>query len=476
MLGSIKKAVKHAYIRRLLNQEAASHGGEDSEADHLPPKLWGCSADENGLLSIGGVCSQALIKQYGTPLHVVNESVLLDTYKTFLDSFRAVHPNVQLATSYKTNPVPHVIKTLHDAGSYAEVISHFELWLALKLGVSPDKIILNGPGKSDAMLELAIDSRVEMINIDGPEEIDKIAQLARAAGIQQNVGLRVVTSVGWSSQFGLSIASGAALAAFEKMLRYPELSPTGLHLHLGTGIQNIQTYVQAVREIIEFSETLEAVHGVKISDFDLGGGFGVPTVRGMDEWDLRMVSLGYSARQPNPVGVPTPADYAGALAPLLQKLKTRSDDNSQSPRVVFEPGRAITSSSQTLLLSIIAKKPGIENKEFLIADGGKNITMPLGWETHRIFAANKLKVKANSKYDVFGPLCHPGDIVVKNQVFPALEAGDNLAIMDAGAYFIPNQMNFSNPRPPIVSISDGMATLVRQKEEFEDIVRLDQSG
>lgn len=196
----------------------------------------------------------------------------------------------------------------------------------------------------------------------------------------------------------------------------------------------------------------------------------------MDEWDLRMVSLGYPARQPNPVGVPTPADYARALAPLLQKLVTRSNDISKSPRVVFEPGRAITSSSQTLLLSILAKKPGIEDKEFLIADGGKNITMPLGWETHRIFAANKLKAKATDKYDVFGPLCHPGDIVVKNQVFPALEAGDNLAIMDAGAYFIPNQMNFSNPRPPIVSITNGMATLVRQKEEFEDIVRLDRSG
>ena len=133
MLGLIKKAVKHAYIRRLLNQEASSHGGKGSEVDRLPPKLWGCSADENGHLSIGGVCSQALIKQYGTPLHVVNESVLLHTYKTFLDSFRAVYPNVQLANSNKTNPVHNVNKTLHDAGSQAEVISQFELWLAFEL-------------------------------------------------------------------------------------------------------------------------------------------------------------------------------------------------------------------------------------------------------------------------------------------------------------------------------------------------------
>jgi diaminopimelate decarboxylase len=260
------------------------------------------------------------------------------------------------------------------------------------------------------------------------------------------------------------------------MLGHPELLPVGIHLHLGTGIQSIETYVQAVQEVIAFSEKLKATHGIAIEHFDLGGGFGVPTVRGMTEWDLRMISLGYAARMPNPVGIPTPADYAAALSPLLEKLSSSNDGKASQPRVVFEPGRAITSSSQTLLLSILAKKPGLDGKEFLIADGGKNITMPLGWETHRIFAANKMNDEATLTYNIFGPLCHPGDVVAKNLTMPPLGAADCLAIMDAGAYFVPNQMNFSNPRPPIVSVSDGVVTLVRQKEEFEDIVRLDRSG
>lgn len=476
MLGSIKNAVKHAYIRRLIGKEAAQSSGESSPLDQIGPELWGCDVNGHGQLSIGAVSSQFLVEEYGTPLHVVNDAVLLHTYESFLGSFKDVYQNVRLATSYKTNPLPYVLNKLHSAGSHAEIISNFELWLALRLGVPPDKIIVNGPGKCDALLQLAIDSRVAIINIDSPGEIGKIAQLARTSGIRQRVGLRVVTSVGWSSQFGLTIASGAALEAFRQMLSHPELIPAGLHLHLGTGIQDIQTYVQAVREVVDFSKSLEATLGIKIDHFDLGGGFGVPTVRGMTDWDVRMVSLGYPARLPNPLNIPSPADYAKALAPLLQELSVGSPDDPKNPRVVFEPGRAITSNSQTLLLSIIAKKPGDNGKEFLIADGGKNITMPLGWETHRIFVANKLSAESTNVYDVFGPLCHPGDIIVKNQMYPSIETGDILAIMDAGAYFIPNQTVFSNPRPPVVSISEGEVKLVRRREEFDDIIRLDLDG
>jgi diaminopimelate decarboxylase len=125
------------------------------------------------------------------------------------------------------------------------------------------------------------------------------------------------------------------------------------------------------------------------------------------------------------------------------------------------------------LLSVIGAKSGIDEKDFLIVDGGKNITLPLGWETHQFFAANKMNIESCRKYDVFGPLCHPGDIIVKNRMSPATEEGDILAVMDAGAYFIPNQMNFSNPRPPIVRVRNGEHSLVRQRETFEDIVRLD---
>lgn len=468
MLGTAKTLVKHGVIRWLIRREEYARRSQP-----LVPKLWGCGQNDEGFLTVEGVSVGELADRYGTPLHILHEQKLLSTHNQFLNSFKAIYPRVILATSYKTNPVPYVLKTLHAAGTHAEVISHFELWLALKLGVPGEKIILNGPGKGDDALRLAVERQVRMINIDGPGEIIKIADIARELGVQQHVGLRVTTSVGWSSQFGLSIASGAAESAFRRILDFPELIPVGLHLHLGTGIQSIETYTRAVQELIEFADHLKTRHGVEIDFFDLGGGFGVPTVRGKTEWDTRMISLGYPSRQALPGAVPDPADFARALIPQFEQLEKLGSSSGAAPTVVLEPGRAITSSAQMLLLSVIGKKSGPNGKQYLIVDGGKNITMPLEWETHQVFAASRLGCDSSIPQDVFGPLCHPGDIIIKNQAFPELEEGDLLAIMDAGAYFIPNQMNFSNPRPPIVCVRDDGCTVVRRRETFEDIVQKD---
>ena len=470
MLSAAKSLVKHSVIRWLIRQEEQAR-----RLQPLVPDLWSCGQNDEGHLTVNGISVKELADRYGTPLHVLHEQNLLSTYNEFLASFKAVYPEVVLATSYKTNPVPHVLKTLHAAGSHAEVISHFELWLALKLGVPGEKIILNGPGKGEEALRLAVEQRVRIINIDGPGEIAKIARFARELGVQQHVGLRVITSVGWSSQFGLSIESGAAESAFQQILDYPELIPGGLHLHLGTGIQNIETYTRAVQELIEFAGRLKTNYGIEIAVFDLGGGFGVPTVRGKTDWDTRMISLGYPSRQAIPGAVPRPADFARALSPLFERLGEMASSSAAAPTVILEPGRAITSSAQILLLSVIGKKRGPNEKQYLMVDGGKNITLPLEWETHQIFAASRLGRDSSILHDVFGPLCHPGDIIVKNQAFPELEEGDVLAIMDAGAYFIPNQMVFSNPRPPIVSVHNGGCTVVRKRETFEDIVQADVS-
>lgn len=472
MLETSKSAIKHAIIKYLLWRETQSQRAD--RVIDLEPVLWGCDEDSHGRLKIGGALVQDLVDTYGTPLHIINQNELLRSYRSFIEEFEAVQSGVVLATSYKTNPVPFVLKTLHQAGTFAEVISHFELWLALRLGVAPSKIILNGPGKGDRALELAVTSGIRIINIDGPDEIERLAQLVRQRQMKQRVGLRVVTSVGWSSQFGLRIASGEAEAAFVKVQAHSDLLPCGLHLHLGTGIQNVETFVRAVNEVAEFSDHLYENLGITIDHYDLGGGFGVPTVRTMTDWDTRMLALGYSARLANPGMTPTINDYATALKPLLQRLGTTRDGSKSSPTIVFEPGRAITSSAQILALSVIGTKPGMEGKINLFLDGGKNITMPLGWETHQIFAANKMKQAQEVKYDIFGPLCHPGDVVAKNRKFPKLGKGDILAIMDAGAYFIPNQTNFSNPRPAIVRSADGSHNIVRERESFDDVVRLDR--
>ena len=111
--------------------------------------------------------------------------------------------------------------------------------------------------------------------------------------------------------------------------------------------------------------------------------------------------------------------------------------------------------------------------ENVILNGGKNITMPLGYEYHEILVASKMGEPLTRYYNLFGPLCHPADILFKCKNYPELVPGDILAVMDAGAYFVPNQMNFSNPRPAAVMVDSGREVLVRKRESFEDIIALD---
>jgi len=471
MIEAAKRLIKQWRIRQLLAIEQRKRLGLPPQFEGLPPELWGMAVSRAGHLVLQDCDLVDLAQTHATPLHVVNHARLVADYRAFVEAFRRHIPRVELATSYKTNPLPGVLQALHDAGTWAEVISHFELWLALQLKIDPQRIILNGPGKGRESVELGISRGIGLINIDAPDEIPWVVDSARRHGIKQRVGLRVVTSVGWSAQFGTRIDNGESLAAFEEIVRHPELVPSGLHLHLGTGIKNVDAYAQAIRQVLEFARVLRDRLGVRIECIDLGGGFAVPTVRSLDEWDGRMVSLGYPARMAVPADCPRVDDYAAPISRLIREFYPGPDESL--PQILFEPGRAITSAAQTLLLRVLTVKASRTGVPKLILDGGKNITMPLGWETHQMFAASRLNEPATEVYDLYGPLCHPGDVVARYKRLPPMKAGDLIAIMDAGAYFIPNQMNFSFPRAPAVMVQGGRVREIRKREAFADIVRLD---
>lgn len=464
----LKRAVTSVMVERVVRADRRERADLPREHGGLTPELWGCGVNDRGELAIRDVSLVDLARQYGTPLHVVDRERLTRNVDDFLGPFRRRYPRVRLASSYKTNPVPGVLQVLHEAGTIAEVISPFELWLALRLGVPGQNIVYNGPGKTPESLRQAVEAGIRLIHIDGLHEIEAIAAAAREFHKRPRVGLRVVTSVGWSGQFGLSVADGSALRAFAEMRRHPELAPVALHLHIGTGVKDVAAYATAVEEVLRFAGTLHRELGITIESFDFGGGFGVPTVRTRSTWDDRLNHHGHPARLAIPADCPTPDDYAAALIPLVRK-----HCRDREPEILLEPGRAITSSAQILLLQVLAVKDAGDGRRSVILDGGKNLTLPLEWETHQIFPASRMTAPHETTCDLYGPLCHPGDVLARHKRMPAPEAGDILAVMDAGAYFVPNQLNFSQPRPAIVLLEDRHVRCLRQREQFEDIVRLD---
>lgn len=445
----------------------------EHRSGHSPspaPELWDMAVDDAGHLSWDGCALDHLAGQFGTPLHVVSLMRLRRNFRRFHSAFATRYPHTRVAYSYKTNPVPGVLQALHETGADAEVISHYELWLALELGVPPGRIIFNGPAKTPAAIDLAVSRGIKLINIDGEAEIAMVQESASRHGRRQRVGLRVLASLGWSGQFGFRLEDGA-LAAFRRMGDCPDLDPCGLHLHLGTGVQDTKLYFDAGREVFRFAARLHQELGVRIRHFDLGGGFGVPTVRQLSAMELRYLDQGLPLRAPRPQDVPAIEDCAAGIIALAEEFISTS--GLAPPEIILEPGRAITSSAQCLLVRVLSCKARPDGSRAAVADGGRNLAVPLGYEYHELFAAGRMNDASRVRHTVYGPLCHPSDIIAAHRDLPLLEAGDVLAVMDAGAYFIANQTNFSHPRPAVVMIADGAARLIRRPECFQDMVRLD---
>src|SRR5262245_33755905 len=320
---TLAKKVILSAIRQYDQRRRASLGMLERD---LPPDVWGATVSADGHLMIGGCDTDALAARFGTPLHVVDKERLKSNYFSFLNAFRFHYPYVEVGYSYKTNPLPGALSALHEFGAWAEVISHFELWLALRLGVSPERIVFNGPGKTLASLELAVERGVKLINVDNSSEPETINRLAALRHRRQAVGVRVITSVGWSSQFGLSIASGAAKAAFEKIAKLDHLVPVGLHVHLGTGIRDLAIYLRAIEEALEFSKLLERDVGIRIRFFDFGGGFGVPTVRSYSGWDLRLMAAGYRPLATDLSSGPSLEQYGRRITELLKSYYPKAEE------------------------------------------------------------------------------------------------------------------------------------------------------
>jgi diaminopimelate decarboxylase len=469
MISLVRRAIKPLILRYVHSLNERRRKELLATQQSLKPEDWGLQSI-GGDLHWGGCRLADLAQRYGTPLHVVNAERLMANYHQFRDAFAAEHPNSLVGFSYKTNPLPGALTILHAAGAIAEVISHYELWLALRLGVPPDRIVLNGPGKSAECMRLAVELGVHLINLDNILEADILQEAARQMGRKQRVGVRVVTSVGWAAQFGIPVAGGAALSAFERLQQCPDLLPCGLHIHLGTGIKDVSVYLQAVRELLAFARELKAKRGILIHFFDLGGGFGVPTVAPLTEMDERLLTAGYPAAPVDPRRTPTISTYAQAIGQLLREWYPEAE----RPTLFFEPGRAISSSAQLLLLRVRAMKPGPAGSLQVILDGGHNLAIPTSYEHHALWPVCGMNRPFDRVHHFYGPLCHPGDVLARQVLFPTLQVGDVVAMMDAGAYFIPNQMNFSNPRPPAVVVEQGRDRLTREAETFEHMIQLDQ--
>ena len=436
-------------------------------------KKWGFEVNEKDCLVMGGCDSLKLAGEFGTPLHVIDKNRLLSAYDKFVSAFNNQPLDVETFYSYKTNCLPGILQILHKEGAGAEVISHYELWLAIKLGVEPEKIVFNGPNKSPDSLRLAVQHDIKLVNIDSMNEILMIEKIASELGKRASVGVRVKPPVGWKAQFGFDIESGEAFQAYETLKRSEYFDVKAMHVHIGTGIKNPGTYVKAVEQMLYFAKLLKEKLNIEIKYLDIGGGFGVSTVKNFSRIGGKLYS--YFNNVPKIFlerGISSIENFSREITGSV--LRSCRKFNLSEPVLIVEPGRFITSSAQVLLLTIGVLKKAGGNRNVAITDGSK-VTMayPVSFEYHEAFIANRMSRKRDRKYRITGNLCTPADVLFRNKKLPEVKEGDILAVMDTGAYFISFSNNFAFPRPPAVLVSEGKSTLIRSRESFEHLIALD---
>ena len=440
--------------------------------EDLPLSAWRLERDREGALTLDGVALEELLARWGSPLHVVDAERLTSNASRFLERPAGASRGCEVFYSYKTNPVPEVLRRVHAAGLGAEVVSPYELWLALRLGVDPARIVYNGPARTNDSLALAITRGVGLINVNTRSEIASLAELARDLGKTASIGVRVVAPGGAGGQFGERIDTGAALAAFRESRAHPELRVTAIHAHNNGEISSLPQLEAFLSALLSFADELVSQLGIAIDILDLGGNLPCPTVSHPSPRDRRL-AMTFGCEP-----TPRPPESVLSIDAYVQHVVRRVEDHfagRPAPRIFLEPGRAMTSNAQMLLCRVMSIRDRDEaGMTWAVLDAGIAVAEAVRNEFHQLFPLASRPGAEARLYRLMGPSCTLADLLYAAWRLPELAPGDALAIMDSGAYFVPYSACFSFPRPAVVVLANGHAEVARRAETFDDLIALDE--
>lgn len=444
---------------------------------------WNLEASKDGVLIVGGCNTIELAREYGTPLHVVHKSRLQLTAEAFLKIAISGYPGkVSVHFPFKCNSVPGVVQIIQRAGLKAEVMTEYELQLALRLGFNGSEIIVNGPCKTETFLTQCIKARVRLIVVDSLDELRALNELADLLGSEVSILLRVnpdytprgmnkgsATGSRKGCAFGLDLKGGEVSEALTVLRQMPRLIFRGFHLHIGTGIRTTKDYSNALHCLPQLIADAHRL-GFKIQVLDVGGGFASTTTRELTAKEM-LIYQGFGKLPVwNGTHQPTAEDFIQAIVGEVLKNFARDE----LPELIFEPGRCIASPNQMLLLKIHRVKERRGVGKWLIADGGlSTVTLPTYYEYHEIFLCNDVHRLRTEKVSIIGPACFAGDVIYRNKWMPETKPGEVIALMDTGAYFTAMESSFGFPHPAIVVVNNGSARLIRNRESFDEMTQRD---
>ncbi|MEP3232460.1 MAG: diaminopimelate decarboxylase [Hyphomicrobiales bacterium] len=409
---------------------------------------------KNGVLHAEDVPLPAIAAAVGTPFYCYSTATFERHYKVFKSAFDGLDTVVCYAMKANSNQA--VLTTLAKLGCGADVVSIGELTRALKAGIPPEKIMFSGVGKTDEELSAAVNAGILCINVESEPELHALSRVASELGKEAHVSFRInpdvdakthaKISTGKSeNKFGIPWKDAERIYTLAKEL--PGVKATGIDMHIGSQITDLQPFDDAFALLAQLIKTLRA-NGHTIDHVDVGGGLGIP----------------YKQDNTPP---PEPSAYAKIVRSHIDELDCQ---------VVFEPGRLIAGNAGILVGEVIYVKEG-EGKTFVIGNAAMNdLIRPTLYEAyHDVMPVAEPSQNAEwIEADIVGPVCETGDYLALGRNMPKPEAGDLFAVMSAGAYGAV-QAGTYNTRPliPEVMVNGDQFHVIRPRLTAEQIIAQD---
>ncbi len=410
---------------------------------------------KGGVLHAEAVDLRLLAEEVGTPFYCYSSATLERHYRVFADAF-ADRPAL-VCYAMKANSNQAVIRTLGDLGAGVDIVSEGELRRALAAGIPGERIVFSGVGKTREEMALALDHRILCFNVESEPEMRMLSEVALAKGLRAPISVRVnpdvdakthaKISTGKSeNKFGVPISRARAVYAEAAKLAGLEIS--GVDMHIGSQITNLEPFDNATTLLAELARELMA-EGHPLKHIDLGGGLGIP----------------YRDDGQAP---PLPAAYA-------EVIKRRTD--GLGLKLVFEIGRLIAGNAGILVTRVQFVKHG-EGRTFVIVDAGMNdLIRPTLYEAHHDIHPVVEAELAGARIlaDVVGPVCESGDYLALGREIPAVAPGDLLAVMTAGAYGAVQACTYNTRRlVPEVLVRGPDHAVVRPRQSYDELIGLDR--
>jgi diaminopimelate decarboxylase len=399
-----------------------------------------------------GVALKAIADRLGTPFYCYSTAAFQHYFRQYELSFPA--PRHLICYAVKANSNQAVLKVLARAGAGADVVSEGELRRAIAAGMAPDRIVFSGVAKTSDEMKYALSKDILQFNVESEQELLRLNQTAIEEQKVARVAFRInpdidarthakISTGKFINKFGLPWNRAREVYALSREL--PGIEVQGIAMHIGSQLTDLQPYQMAFERLAQLTDALRA-DGHEIKLLDIGGGLGID----------------YHREGPAP---PSIEQYADVVHSTLGHLDCR---------ILLEPGRSIAGPAGCLVSKVEYEKHG-EGERFLIIDAGMNdLLRPALYDaTHAIIPEKKSGAETR-QYQVVGPVCETGDTFSTSCDLPALEQGDLLAILDAGAYGAVMSFTY-NTRPmlPEVLVDGESFYLVRKRQSYEELISLD---